>query len=121
MRFRLTKNNSPLIWGFSSGHNINCGPIRAPSYQLFHTLSLSPAGLHLPPLALPRESKHASPREKERESVEKLIRGSFNGPQYIVTLLRRKSVAKHSIKGGSNSNLNCFKLKCVCILIERNS
>ena len=58
----------------------------------------SPAGLHLlPPSASPRESKHASPREKERESVANLIRGSYNGPQYIVTLQSPESVAKHSI------------------------
>ena len=41
--------------------------------------------------------KHASPREKERESVANLIRGSYNGPQYIVTLQSPESVAKHSI------------------------
>ena len=51
----------------------------------------------LPPSASPRESKHASPREKERESVANLIRGSYNGPQYIVTLQSPESVAKHSI------------------------
>ena len=38
-----------------------------------------------------------SPREKERESVANLIRGSYNGPQYIVTLQSPESVAKHSI------------------------
>ena len=66
--------------------------------SLPHSLSLSPTGLHLlPPSALPRESKHASPREKERESVANLIRGSYNGPQYIVTLQSPESVAKHSI------------------------
>ena len=54
-------------------------------------------GVLLPPSALPRESKHASPREKERESVANLIRGSYNGPQYIVTLQSPESVAKHSI------------------------
>ena len=53
--------------------------------------------LLLPPSASPRESKHASPREKERESVANLIRGSYNGPQYIVTLQSPESVAKHSI------------------------
>ena len=72
-------------------------------------------GLHLlPPSALPRESKHASPREKERESVANLIRGSYNGPQYIVTLQSPESVAKHSISVAFNVGLlrfqNCINL-----------
>ena len=51
--------------------------------SLPHSLSLSPEGLHLlPPSASPQDSKHASPREKERVSVANLIRGSDNGPQY---------------------------------------
>ena len=73
--------------------------IVAPSYQLFHTLSLflPRACTCLPRLRLGRASMQALRRKRERESVANLIRGSYNGPQYIVTLLRPESVAKHSI------------------------
>ena len=47
-----------------------------------------------------------SPREKERESVANLIRGSYNGPQYIVTLQSPESVAKHSISPFKQKTFN---------------
>ena len=65
--------------------------------------------------ALVKQKKEERGRDKVRESVRNLIRGSYNGPQYIVTLQSPESVAKHSIY----TRYGCFLKKS--FTVERAS